>query len=123
MTNNQENFSNLRQVLECAREAPLSCSADFPVCCIAGFQTRSSGEDSSTYELRMVRRFGNRRYSRFGNLRYYEGPRSVLAREAAAALQTAGALFEPSLKRQSLSLFRLWNLELLWRLVLGIWSF
>src|SRR5882724_338773 len=44
-------------------------SADFQVCCIAGFQTRLA-LGSSTREKTEPCRFGNRRYSRFGNLRY-----------------------------------------------------
>jgi len=39
-------------------------SADFQVCCIAGFQTRQP------HAVDTPRRFGNRRYSRFGTLRY-----------------------------------------------------
>src|SRR5262249_21399907 len=39
-------------------------SADFQVCCIAGFQT------CERHEYTEACRLGNRRYSRFGNLRY-----------------------------------------------------
>jgi hypothetical protein len=42
-------------------------SADFRVCCIAGFQTRRR------HAMATPCRFGNRRYSRFGNLRYAAG--------------------------------------------------
>jgi hypothetical protein len=48
----------------------LEGSADFQVCCIAGFQTRVPNEPSDVLKLRTRCRFGNRRYSRFGNLRY-----------------------------------------------------
>src|SRR5581483_10655181 len=48
----------------------LGGSADFQVCCIAGFQTRWLDEPSGAPEASTRCRFGNRRYGRFGNLRY-----------------------------------------------------
>jgi len=50
-----------------ARPSRDRSSADFQVCCIVGFQTRQP------LPVARPRRFGNRRYSRFGNLRYDQG--------------------------------------------------
>ena len=47
-----------------------SRSADFQVCCIADFPIRRRRERATSSDLRTPRRFGNRRHSRFGNLRY-----------------------------------------------------
>ena len=47
-----------------------SRSADFQICCIAGFQTRWRLESFTRPDSSTPCRFGNRRYSRLGSLRY-----------------------------------------------------
>jgi hypothetical protein len=45
-------------------------TADFQVCCVAGFQTRRSSVSPMCPRTITPSRFGNRRYSRLGNLRH-----------------------------------------------------
>ena len=46
------------------------CSAGFQTCCIADFEVGSPLECSGSRDIWSACRFGNPRYSRFGNLRY-----------------------------------------------------